>query len=106
MRVNPLDVIERASGQCQEMVHNRYFELPDNRDLVLEQQVEVAMDAAADRVFDRQHAVVDGATVDRGKHVLEASTGHQDGVTGDLPRGGFAERSGFSLVGNAHVNGS
>ena len=40
--------------------------------------------------------------VDGGEDVLEALAGHQLGVGGDLPRGRLAERSRFSLIGNAH----
>jgi hypothetical protein len=83
---------------------HRHLDLPDDRQVMLEQQIEVAVDAAADRVLDRQHAVVGRAAVDGGEHILEALAGLELSFRIHQPRGGLAERSGFSLIGDPHGN--
>ena len=44
---------------------------------VLEQQIVVAVNAAADRVLDRQHAVAGRPGLDRGEDLLEAPARQQ-----------------------------
>src|SRR5712672_3518345 len=103
MRINPLHLLERSARECQKVMDYRHFELAHDREVVLEEQVEIAVNAAANRVFDRQHPEINLVVVDRREDILKALTGHQMSVRSDLPRGGFAERSWFSLIRDAHV---
>ena len=57
MRVDPPQAVERRAGQRQQVVHDRQLHLADDRQLVRQQQVVVAVDAAADRVLDRHDPV-------------------------------------------------
>ena len=84
-------------------MHDRHLHLADDRQLVLDQQVVVAVDAAADRVLDRQHAIVRRSLLDRGKHVFEALAGNQLRVAAHQPRRRFAERSRFALICDLHA---
>ena len=58
-------------GQRQQVVRDGQLDLADDRQVVLEQQVVVAVDAAADRVLDRQDAVRGPARRHGGEHVVE-----------------------------------
>src|SRR5262249_35821383 len=106
MRVDPFHLIQRAAGQCQEVMNHGHLELPDNRQIVFEQQIEIAVNAAANGVLNREHAKIDGVVAHRSKHVFEALTGQHLTVRGDLLRGGLAERSWFSLIGDTHARNS
>ena len=72
-----MHLLERGAWQRQQMMHDRHLDLADDRQLVLEQQIEVAVDAAADRVLDRQHAVGDPVGFDGVEDILEALAGNQ-----------------------------
>src|SRR5262249_4182639 len=78
------------------------LDLGDDRQLVLHEEVVVAMDAPPDRVFDRQDAVRRRPGVHGRKDFLEAVARNQLGVLIDAPRRRFAERPRFSLIGNLH----
>ena len=93
---------ERPPGQREQVVHDRYLDLTHDRQVMLHQQVEVPVNAAADRVLNRQHSVVGRAGVDDVEDIFEALAGQQLGFRVDQPRRGFAEGSRFSLVGNPH----
>ena len=100
MRRSP---VERRAGQRQQVMDDRQLDLADDRQLVLEQQVVVAVDAAADRVLDRQHAVsrpVPASTASKTSSKLAARQQLRVGV--DPPRRGLAERARFSLIRDFH----
>ena len=102
MRIDAAHPLHRHAGQRQQVVDDRQLDLADDRQVVLEEQIEVAVDAAPDRVLDRQHAVVGRPRVDRVEDVLEAAARHELGVGIHLPRRRLAERSGLTLIGNTH----
>jgi len=91
-----------AAPGSEQMVYDRHFHLADDRQVVLHQQVVVAMDAAADRVLDWQHAVMRGPLLDSGKHLFEAFTWDERRVAADQPRCRLAERARLSLIGDLH----
>ena len=62
---------------------DRQFDLADDLELVLEQEVVVAVNGAADRVLDWQDAEGGLAALDRVEDVLEAGTGQERGVGGN-----------------------
>jgi hypothetical protein len=66
-------------------VHHRHFHFPDDREVVLDQQIVVAVNAATNRIFYRQHAVTGWPMFDRRKHVLEALARHERGVRAHQP---------------------
>ena len=77
VRVDAPQPVERRAGQRQQLVHDRQLDLADDRQLVLEEQVVVAVDAAADRVLDRQHAVGRPCRpATRVEHLFEAPARH------------------------------
>ena len=57
MREHAPDVAQLRPQQRQEVVDHRQLRLRDDRRIVLEHQVVVAMNAAADRVLHRQQPV-------------------------------------------------
>jgi hypothetical protein len=73
---------------------------------VLDQQVEVAVDAAADRILDREHAVGRRVGVHGREDVLERLARHEFRVGAHQTRRRLAERSGFSLIGKTHSGSS
>ncbi len=60
------------------------------------------MDAAADRVFDRNDPVARRPRVDRVEHLLEAAACHQLGGRVHALRRGLAERPRFTLIRDSH----
>ena len=102
MRVDAAQAGERRAGQGEQVVHHRQFDLGDERQIVREQQVVVAVDAAADRVLERQDAVRHAARGHRVEDVLEAAAGDERRVVAHAPRGRLAERSRFALIRNLH----
>ena len=77
--------------------------LRHDRQLVLDEQVVVAVDAAADRVLERQAAVRRLARGDGVEGLLEAAARHQRRVVRHAPGGGFAEGTRFSLIRDLHT---
>ena len=63
---------------------DRQLHLRDDGQLVREEQVVVAMDAAANRVFDRQDAVGRRAAVDGREDLVEAAARHELRIGIDL----------------------
>ncbi len=102
MRVHPAQAGERGAAKRQQVVHDRQLHLGDDRQLVREQQVVVAMDAAADGVLERQAAVRDRAGLDGVEDLLEAPAGHQLRVVVDAPGGRLAEGAGLTLIRDSH----
>ena len=76
--------------------------LADDGEVVLEQQVVVAMDAAADGVLHGQHAVSGAALIHGLEDELEALAGEQVGVVRVAKRGGLAIGPRLALIGDAH----
>ena len=103
MRVDATYALHRAARQRQQVVDDRQLGLPHDRQVVFQQEVEVAMDAAAHRVLDRQDAVVGGRGVDGLEHVLEGTAGPQLGPGAHLTRRCLAERTRLPLIRNLHV---
>ena len=66
------------------------------------QQVVVAMDAAADRVLDRQDPVRRPSRRHGGEHVVERLAGDEVGVVAEAERRGLAVGARLSLEGDAH----
>jgi hypothetical protein len=56
------------------VVHDRHFHLPDRR-VVFHQQIVVPVNAAADGVFNRQHAILRRSLLDPFEHFLEGLAG-------------------------------
>ena len=75
VRINPAHPLHRAVRQREEMVHDRQLHLAHDRQVMLEEQVEVAVDAAADRVLNRQHAVAAGPPFTASKTSSKARQG-------------------------------
>ena len=106
MRVHLSHVRHCRARKCQEVVRHLQQHLGHDRQLVLQQQIVVAVDAAADRVLDRQDAVRGFAVVDGGKHVLEVGARNCLRVRAEPQRRRFAVRPRFALIRNAHNTAS
>ena len=102
VRVDAAQAGQRRAGHRKQLVHNRQFDFADNRELMLEQQVVVAMDAAADRIFDRKDAVAGGPRVDGAEDFFEAAAGHEVGARVHAPRRRLAERPKLPLIRDSH----
>ena len=102
MRVDSLDRRHRGPGKRQKVVHDRYFDLTHDRQVVLDEEIVVTVNAPADRVLDRQDPVRGRSVLDGVKHILEALARHERRVPAHEPRCGLAERAGLSLIGNLH----
>jgi hypothetical protein len=77
VREHALDLAQLDAGQCQQVVHDRQLGLGDDRQIVLEHQIVVAMDAAADRVLDRQQSVRRVSGGHGREHVFEPIARHR-----------------------------
>jgi hypothetical protein len=75
MRVHVLHVGELVPGSACRQCTTSSSIFAGDRQVVLDQQVVVAVDGAADRVLERQHAVRDALLGHRGKHVVERLAG-------------------------------
>ena len=102
MRVDPAEAGQRRAWQGQQVMDDRQLDLADDRQVVLEQQVVVPVDAAANRVLDRQHAVGDRAGLHRVEGFFEAPAGQQVGVGVNPAGGGFAEGARLALIRDFH----
>ena len=103
MRIDAAQIAEGDARQRQQMVHDRQLHLADDREMMLDEQVVVAVDAAANRVLDRQDAVAGGPGVDGAEDLLEAPARDQLGVGVHQPRRRFAEGAELPLVGDPHT---
>ena len=102
MRVHAPQPLDGRAGQRQQLVDDRQLDLGLNRQLVRHQQVVVAMNAAANRVLNRQDPVMGLPALDGGKHVLEALARQELRIRGDTPPGRLAERARLPLIGHLH----
>ena len=59
--------------------------------------------AAANGVLDREDPVAGRPAFDCRKDILEGLTRDERRIGPDVPSRRFAERSGFTLIGNAHM---
>ena len=84
-------------------MHDGQLHLAHDRNRIRDQQVIVPMDAAADRILDRQDAEPGCRVVHRGKHLFERLAGKQLCVRRHAARRGLAEGPRFSLIGDSHV---
>ena len=94
--------IHRHPGQRQQVVDDRELDLANDRQVVLHEQIEIAVDAPADRVLDRQDAVAGRPALDRVEDILEAAARDQLGVGAHLPRRRLAEGPRFTLISDTH----
>src|SRR5438093_1199401 len=102
VRVDAAQAAERCARQRQQVMHDRQLDLRDDRQLVREQQVVVAVDAAADRVLERQDAVRGAAAVDGVEDVFEAVARDQLRLVIDPPRRRLAKGARLSLIRDLH----
>ena len=102
MRVDDADVRERDARQRQETVIHLELHFPDDRQLVLDQQVVIAVDAPADGILHRHNAAGGAAPGDGAEHVLEAPARNRVGVRVECERRRLAVGAGLALVGDAH----
>lgn len=85
------------------MMHNRKFDLCNDRKLVLQEQVVVPVDRAADGIFDRENAVRGATAFNRRENILKCRTGEHVGRLVQSQRRRLAVRAGHSLESNPHV---
>ena len=100
MRVHLLDVLHRGARKRQEVVRDLQEHFGHHRQLVLEQQVVVAVNAAADRILDGQDPVRGFAGLHLDEHLVEAHARDRRGVRAESQRRRFAIRARFSLKRN------
>ena len=84
------------------MVDHRKFHLRDNRQVVREEQVVIAMDAAADRVLNRQDAVGAGGGDDGVEDLFEAPARRELRVGIDASGRSLAEGARLALIRYLH----
>ena len=102
VRVDDGHVLDPGPGQAEQAVIDAQFHLADDRQDVVDEQVVVAMDAAADGVLHRQDAVGGALVRHGGEHVFERGAG-EDGGGGRVGEGGgFAIGAGLALERDAH----
>jgi hypothetical protein len=97
MRVHDLDVGQRGPGQREQAMVHAQLDLADDRQLVLQQEIVVAVDAAADGVLHGQDAVGRAAAVHGGEDLFEGRAGKNGSAGRIFECGGFAIRAGFPL---------
>ena len=102
MRVDALQAGQRRPRQCEQVMDDRQLDFRDNRQVVLEEQIVVAVDAPANRVLDRQHAIGGGAGLDAVKDLFETAAGDQVGIGIDPACRRLAERPQFALIRDLH----
>ncbi len=103
VRVDGLDLVDRRARQRDQAVDHPEFEVADDLERVLEQEVVIAVDGAADGVLDRQDAEGGGAGLDGAEHVFEARTGQQRGVWGESLRRCLTVGPRFALERHHHA---
>src|SRR5215207_9325541 len=91
------------TGPRQQAVVYRQLDLTDDRQLVFNEQVVISMNAAANRVLHRQHAMAGASLADSREHLLEAAARQGVSVRRKPPRGRFAVGAGLSLECDSHV---
>ena len=102
VRIDARDLLDRRARQGEQMVLDRQFHLSDDRKVVLDQQVVIPVDAAADRVLDGQDPVRRPGGRNRLEHLVERLAREHVGVVAVTERRGLAVGPGLPLVGDAH----
>ena len=103
MRVDDLDVGELVPGSACRQCTTSSSTSPVIAELVIEQQVVVAVDGAADRVLERHHAVRGALLDDRFEHLVERLARQRLGLrSAEMQRGRFAVGARFSLIRKSH----
>src|SRR6185295_5045580 len=90
-------------GQREQAVVHAQLDLADDRQVVLEQQIVVAVDAAADGVLHRQDAVRRAGVAHRGEDFVEGRAGKRLRGGSELESRGLAVGPRLSLEGDDHV---
>ena len=80
VRVDDRDLIDLGARQRLQTVDDIELDLAADREVVIEQEVVVAVDRAADRVLERNHAMRRAPLRDRVEDVLEALAGQGLGL--------------------------
>ena len=102
VRIDPLDAFDGRARKRQQMVPDRQLDFADDRQVVLDEQVVIAMNAAANRVLDRQDPVRRPSRRHRPEHVVERLAGNDVGVAAETEGRGFAVGARLSLERDAH----
>jgi hypothetical protein len=103
VRVDDADVLEPRPRLAEQAVIHAQLHLADDRQIVVHEQVVVAVDAAADGVLHRQDAVRGAPAGDGGEHLFETGAGEDVGA-GRVGEGGrFAIGARFPLERYEHV---
>ena len=103
MRVDDLDVGDARAGQRLQAMHDVELDLAGDPELVIEQQIVVAVDGAADRVLERHDAVRRPFLDDRFEDVVEGLAGQRlDIGAAEMKRRRFAVGPRFSLIRDSH----
>src|SRR6266545_2090376 len=102
MRVHDTHVVDAHTRKREQAVVDLELHLTDDWQLVLDQQVVIPVDGAADGVLHRQDAPRDGAIRHRLEHVLETPAGEGCRLRVKRERRRFAVGAGLPLVRNTH----
>jgi len=102
VRVHDREILEARSRPDQEAVVHRDLHFTDDRQLVLDEQIVVPMDASPDRVLHRQDPPGRASLGDRREHVFKAAARHHNGLRCKPQGRRFAVSAGFSLERNTH----
>jgi hypothetical protein len=103
VRRNGCDLVERCTGDRDEVELDGENRLGGDRELIFEHEVVHADDRAGERIFDGDEERIGGIFRDGAENGVEC--GARDGGdfgAEELDRGGFAEGAGFTLKGDAH----
>ena len=103
VRVHDRQILEARSGSDQQTVVHGELHFPDDRQLVLDEQVVVPMDASPDRVLHRQDPSGRASLGHRREHVLKAAARHHRGLRRKPQRRRFAVGSRLPLERDTHV---
>jgi len=102
VRINPFQAGECCARQRKQMMDDRQLDFGHDGKLVLQEQVVIAMNAAADRILDRHDPVGRRTGVGRGEHLLETPARQQLRLGIDAASRGFAECTRFTLICDLH----
>jgi hypothetical protein len=103
MRVHAPEPLDGRAGEGEQLMHDRQLDLALNGQLVRDKQVVVAMNAAPDRVLNRQDSVAGLPALDGRKDVLEAPAREKLRIGDKPPPGCLAERARLPLIGHLHT---
>ena len=104
MRIHPSQAFQRRARHGQQVVDDGQLHLGHNREVVREQQVVIAVDAAANRVLDGHDPVRRRPGIDGVEDLLEAPARDEPGVRIHPSRRSLAERARLALICDVHRN--